>query len=131
MEKTNSTDSTKLRNYLLGEVFNSEKVYEYETLKDRGRDLLGKDYSDGKLSGVMTKLVEKGLVERIGRGSYKKKTDSKINIEEVVKNHFSEAIESIQESIGNINALDLDNKEFETLKKTREIIATIQEQFNI
>lgn len=124
---SNITDTKKLEKVFLEEIFNNNKVYDYEELKNVAKRVLGEDYSDGKVSGLVNKLIKNNVIVRIERGQYTRSDAYKIDIKSIVKSSLESSLEEIKEALGQMDIANISDKEFEDISEVRKLIRSLEE----
>ena len=125
--KNNNTDSKKLRDALEKEFFKeTDTVYNYNDIKEFAKKTLGeKNFSEGKLSGVITKMVKNDIICRVEPSKYKRiKTDK--SIREILNESLDNAINEIEKELSKIEVIKLDNENFNNFNKGREILINLK-----
>ncbi|HFL3593103.1 TPA: hypothetical protein ACG3R3_003814 [Clostridioides difficile] len=126
-------DSRKIEKLLLDKIFTNESEVDYETVKKECKELLKEKYTDGKVSGVINKLVKNNVIIRTERGIYKKNClhINDVDIEQIVKSIFNKAILEINAEVSKINPFNLTEGEFKSLQKIKKDIIEIEEKFGL
>lgn len=123
----NKTDSKKLREELEKEFFKEvDKVYNYSDIKEFAKEKLGSNnFSEGKVSGTINRMVKNGIICRVEPSKYKKvKTDK--SIREILNDSLDNAINEIEKELSKIEVIKLDNKSFNDFNKGREILLNLK-----
>ena len=125
--KNNNKDSKNLRYALEKEFFKeTDTVYNYNDIKEFAKKTLGeKNFSEGKLSGVITKMVKNDIICRVEPSKYKRiKTDK--SIREILNESLDNAINEIEKELSKIEVIKLDNENFNNFNKGREILINLK-----
>ena len=125
--KNNNKKKKKLRDALEKEFFKeTDTVYNYNDIKEFAKKTLGeKNFSEGKLSGVITKMVKNDIICRVEPSKYKRiKTDK--SIREILNESLDNAINEIEKELSKIEVIKLDNENFNNFNKGREILINLK-----
>ena len=125
--KNNNTDSKKLRDALEKEFFKeTDTVYNYNDIKEFAKKTLGvKNFSEGKLSGVITKMVKNDIIYRVEPSKYKRIKKDK-SIKEILNESLDNAINEIEKELSKTEVIKLDNENFNNFNKGREILINLK-----
>ncbi|MGL5576974.1 MAG: hypothetical protein ACRDCW_15655 [Sarcina sp.] len=95
------------------------------------RVLLDKDYTDGKVSGVINKRIKTGIIIRIERGIYKFIEGYKFGVKSVTKAILENAVGEINENLSKVDITALDDKEFEDIREIRKLMKSLEEFYKV
>ncbi len=128
------TDSKKLQISLIDKLFTDiNKIYEYDEIKEFSRNELKDNYTDGKLSGVINKMLNKNIIFRLGTGKYKlkpKNDDINANTKHIINQCLIKTINSIENDLSNINAIKLNKEDYEVFIKIKNILEDLKDLKN-
>lgn len=128
------TDSKKLQISLIDKLFTDiNKIYEYDEIKEFSRNELKDNYTDGKLSGVINKMLNKNIIFRLGTGKYKLKPendDINGNTKHIINQCLVKTINSIENDLSNINAIKLNKEDYEVFIKIKNILEDLKDLKN-
>lgn len=128
---SNISDSKRLEKSLKDNFFKEiDKVYEYEKIKNFSENELGESYTDGKVSGVINKMINEGILVRVNRGQYKLAiSEVHIDIKGVMKEILKNTINEIQNGLSKVSAVQLNDNDFILLTRSRETLKVLQEKY--
>ena len=130
---SNISDSKRLEKSLKDNFFREvDKVYGYEDIKNFSKNELRELYTDGKVSGVINKMINEGILVRANRGQYKLATSEVcIDIKEVMKEILKNTISEIQNGLSKVSAVQLNDNDFILLTRARETLKVLQEKYDL
>lgn len=128
---SNISDSKRLEKSLKDNFFREvDKVYGYEDIKNFSKNELRELYTDGKVSGVINKMINEGILVRANRGQYKLAiSEVHIDIEGVMKEILKHTISEIQNGLSKVSAVELSDNDFMLLTRARETLKVLQEKY--
>lgn len=129
---SNISDSKKLAISFEKKLFINKNIkYDYENIKEFSKTVLGDSYSEGKVSGTINKMINESKLSRVGRGKYMLSSPAEdINIKEIVNEKLTKALEEIQGELVKVDAVKLDDDNFQTFAKSRELLKLITEKLS-
>lgn len=129
---SNISDSKKLAISFEKKLFINKNIkYDYENIKEFSKTVLGDSYSEGKVSGTINKMINESKLSRVGRGKYMLSSPAEdINIKEIVNKKLTKALEEIQGELVKVDAVKLDDDNFQTFAKSRELLKLITEKLS-
>lgn len=128
---SNISDSKRLEKSLKDNFFREvDKVYGYEDIKNFSKNELRELYTDGKVSGVINKMINEGILVRANRGQYKLAiSEVHIDIKGVMKEILKNTINEIQNGLSKVSAVQLNDNDFILLTRSRETLKVLQEKY--
>lgn len=128
---SNISDSKRLEKSLKDNFFKEvDKVYGYEDIKNFSKNELRELYTDGKVSGVINKMINEGILVRANRGQYKLAiSEVHIDIKGVMKEILKNTINEIQNGLSKVSAVQLNDNDFILLTRSRETLKVLQEKY--
>lgn len=128
---SNISDSKRLEKSLKDNFFKEvDKVYGYEDIKNFSKNELRELYTDGKVSGVINKMINEGILVRANRGKYKLAiSEVHIDIKGVMKEILKNTISEIQNGLSKVSAVELSDNDFILLTRARETLKVLQEKY--
>ncbi|WP_300453738.1 hypothetical protein [Fusobacterium sp.] len=129
---SNTSDSKRLEIALKENFFRElDKVYDYEEIKDFSKNELRELYTDGKVSGVINKMINDSILVRVNRGKYKLAISEKIvDIKGIMREVLMNSMNEIQDGLSKVSAVELSDNDFILLTKARETLKTLQEKYD-
>lgn len=129
---SNTSDSKRLEIALKENFFRElDKIYDYEEIKDFSKNELRELYTDGKVSGVINKMINDSILVRVNRGKYKLAISEKIvDIKGIMREVLMNSMNEIQDGLSKVSAVELSDNDFILLTKARETLKTLQEKYD-
>lgn len=125
------TDSKKLQLSLVEKLFiDINKTYKYDEIKEFSKNELKDKYTDGKLSGVINKMLNKNIIVRLEMGKYKLKPkidNTNENIKPIISECLINTINNIENDLSNINAIKLDKEDYDIFIKIKNILEDLKD----
>ncbi len=128
---SNTSDSKRLEIALKENFFSDvDKVYDYEEIKNFSKNELRELYTDGKVSGVINKMINDSILIRVNRGKYKLATaEERVDIKGIMRDVLMNTINEIQKGLSKVSAVELSDNDFILLTEARETLKILQGKY--
>ena len=129
---SNTSDSKRLEIALKENFFRElDKVYDYEEIKDFSKNELMELYTDGKVSGVINKMINDSILVRVNRGKYKLAISEKIvDIKGIMREALMNSMNEIQDGLSKVSAVELSDNDFTLFTEARETLKILKEKYD-
>ncbi|MDM0555331.1 hypothetical protein ACV3ZZ_15855 [Clostridium perfringens] len=130
---SNTSDSKRLEIDLKENFFRDvDKVYDYEEIKNFSKNELRELYTDGKLSGVINKMINDSILIRVNRGKYKLATsEERVDIKGIMREVLINTMNEIQKGLSKVSAVELSDNDFILLTEARETLKILQGKYEL
>lgn len=130
---SNTSDSKRLEIALKENFFRElDKVYDYEEIKDFSKNELMELYTDGKVSGVINKMINDSILVRVNRGKYKLAISEKIvDIKGIMREVLMNSMNEIQDGLSKVSAVELSDNDFTLFTEARETLKILKEKYDL
>lgn len=130
---SNPSDSKRLERALKEKFFRSEdKIYDYEDIKNFSKNELMELYTDGKVAGVINKMINDSILIRLNRGKYKLSVSEEgVDIKGIMRGVLVNTMNEIQNGLSKVSAVKLTDNDFLLLTEARETLKFLQEKYDL
>ncbi|EIF2088279.1 hypothetical protein ACV3RL_16205 [Clostridium perfringens] len=130
---SNTSDSKRLEIALKENFFRElDKVYDYEEIKDFSKNELMELYTDGKVSGVINKMINDSILVRVNRGKYKLAISGKnVDIKGIMREVLMNSMNEIQDGLSKVSAVELSDNDFTLFTEARETLKILKEKYDL
>lgn len=130
---SNPSDSKRLERALKEKFFRSEdKIYDYEDIKNFSKNELMELYTDGKVAGVINKMINDSILIRLNRGKYKLSVSEEgVDIKGIMRGVLVNTMNEIQNGLSKVSAVKLNDNDFLLLTEARETLKILQEKYDL
>lgn len=130
---SNPSDSKRLERALKEKFFRSEdKIYDYEDIKNFSKNELMELYTDGKVAGVINKMINDSILIRLNRGKYKLSVSEEgVDIKGIMRGVLVNTMNEIQNGLSKVSAVKLTDNDFLLLTEARETLKILQEKYDL
>lgn len=130
---SNPSDSKRLERALKEKFFRSEdKIYDYEDIKNFSKNELMELYTDGKVAGVINKMINDFILIRLNRGKYKLSVSEEgVDIKGIMRGVLVNTMNEIQNGLSKVSAVKLTDNDFLLLTEARETLKILQEKYDL
>ena len=89
-------------------------------------------YTDGKLSGVINKMINDSILIRVNRGKYKLATsEERVDIKGIMREVLINTMNEIQKGLSKVSAVELSDNDFILLTEARETLKILQGKYEL